>query len=34
MSLDATIRRAMDPNPDLRYATADELASDLEGFAK
>ena len=33
MSFDATIRRAIAPNPALRYQSAAELAEDLERFA-
>lgn len=33
MGLDAIVRRAMEPNPNLRYASATELADDLDRFA-
>lgn len=34
LSLDAIIRQAMDPHPQLRYPTAGEMAEDLERFAR
>lgn len=33
MSFDAMIRRAVEPNPALRYQSAEDLAEDLERFA-